>query len=119
MSSYLNLCTIYKSVKEEGMYLYVPKNKGLRDVPGPLINMFGKPKRVMDLVLKESRSLSRADIATVITELKCKGYYLQMPPPKENLLKDHLASQKERKEKEGDDTETNNTETNNTGNKQH
>ena len=98
MKSYLNLCSIYKSTKEDGMYLYVPKDKGLKSVPAPLISMFGKPKHVMDLVLKESRTLSRADISKVISELSSNGFYLQMPPPKEDLLKQHLENQTKKSE---------------------
>ena len=97
MKSYLNLCSIYKSKKEEGMYLYVPKSSGLKSVPAPLLDMFGKPKHVMDLVLKEGRSLSEADIKKVIAELKNNGFYLQMPPPREDMLKEHLEKQLKKK----------------------
>ncbi|MBL4865485.1 MAG: YcgL domain-containing protein [Pseudomonadales bacterium] len=96
MKTYLNLCSIYKSEKAEGMYLYVPKSNGLKGVPAPLLTMFGKPKHVMDLVLKEGRSLSLADISKVISELKKNGFYLQMPPPQENLLAEHLEKQQKK-----------------------
>jgi uncharacterized protein YcgL (UPF0745 family) len=40
--------------------------------------------------LKKDRELARVDIHKLRTELKTKGFYLQLPPPTENLLKIHL-----------------------------
>ena len=37
------LCQIYKSSKKEEMYLYVLKERGLEDVPEPLMASFGEP----------------------------------------------------------------------------
>ncbi|MBL4794488.1 MAG: YcgL domain-containing protein [Pseudomonadales bacterium] len=97
MRQYLNLCSIYKSIKRDGMYLYVPKSSGTKGIPPALLEMFGKPKHVMDMILKEGKTLSRAEMTKVISELKTKGYYLQMPPPQEDLLKEHLANQTAKK----------------------
>lgn len=48
----------------------------------------------MVLSLAGREKLGSADINKVKQELQEKGYYLQVPPPVENLLKTHLASAK-------------------------
>jgi len=40
----------------------------------------------MTMNLDERESLANADLEKVKTELKDKGFYLQIPPPQENLL---------------------------------
>ncbi|MCT2531108.1 YcgL domain-containing protein [SAR92 clade bacterium H921] len=76
------LCDIYKGSKKEEMYLYVPKESGLSDVPENLLLSFGELKLVTTLVLTPSRVLARADIAKVMSEMADKGFYLQLPPAK-------------------------------------
>ena len=36
------LCSIYRSPRKPGMYLYVPREKGVSEVPAPLLELFGK-----------------------------------------------------------------------------
>jgi len=74
------LCEIYKGNKKAEMYLYVPLEKGLKDVPETLLQSFGELELVMKLELSESRKLARVDVATVIEDLQQKGFYLQVPP---------------------------------------
>ena len=74
------LCEIYKGNKKAEMYLYVPLEKGLKDVPETLLQSFGELELVMNLELSESRKLARVDVATVIVDLEKKGFYLQVPP---------------------------------------
>ena len=75
------LCEIYKGNKKAEMYLYVPLERGLKDVPVTLLQSFGELELVMKLELSESRKLARVDVATVIVDLEKKGFYLQVPPP--------------------------------------
>ncbi len=82
------ICSIFKSPKKDEMYLYVLKTDGLAKVPSELLSMFGTPKHVSDLLLGPERKLARADIARVLEDLDSKGFYLQMPPPKEDYLLD-------------------------------
>lgn len=82
------VCSVYKSTKKDEMYLYVPKALGLGRVPEPLLNMFGAPVLVTDMMLKPERQLARANIVTVLADLADKGYYLQLPPPKDDYLLD-------------------------------
>ena len=44
----------------------------------------------MLLPLDGRKKLVNADLDKVKTALKEQGYYLQLPPPPENLLKQHL-----------------------------
>jgi len=79
------LCSIYKSSKKEGTYLYVPKKDDFSDVPESLKKVFGKPIFVM-VVRLEGRQLAQVDVEKVKQSLKDDGFFLQVPPPPENLL---------------------------------
>lgn len=81
------LCTIYRSVKKEGMFLYVDKEEDLTRVPDALLKKFGKPEFSMFIVLHPERKLARADISKVLAELDGQGYYLQMPPQQASYMK--------------------------------
>ncbi|SDH06814.1 hypothetical protein SAMN04488136_107144 [Vibrio xiamenensis] len=90
------LCTIYKSTKKEGAYLYIPKKDDFSQVPDTLMSMFGKPALVMMINL-DGRDLAQVDIEKVKQSLKDDGFFLQLPPPPENLLEQY----KERKAQQG------------------
>ena len=74
------LCEIYKGSKKAEMYLYVPLNKGLEEVPEVLLQSFGELELVMKLELTASRKLARVDVASVLDDIQEKGFYLQVPP---------------------------------------
>lgn len=82
------LVRIYRSNRKQGMYLYVPKQDDLQKLPAPLLQQFGKPTLVMDLLLTRDRRLARVDAGRVLDELVAKGFYLQMPPAAEELMPD-------------------------------
>ncbi|WP_462159992.1 YcgL domain-containing protein [Pseudoalteromonas sp. GB56] len=86
------LCAVYKSKKKPDTYLYLPKRDFFDDVPKPLMDMFGAPKFVMLINLATKTQLALADINKVKEELSDKGFYLQLPPPTENML-DELKKQ--------------------------
>lgn len=79
------LCTIYRSPKKEGMYLYVEKKEGLARVPESLLKVFGVPQLAMTLLLKPERKLARVDREAVVIGIAEQGFYLQMPPKAEEL----------------------------------
>lgn len=81
-----NLCDIYKSPKDADMYLYVRKSDGLKRVPEALLEKFGKPAHVMTLLLRDGRKLARVDVDKVRAALDERGFYLQLPPPKEDYM---------------------------------
>ncbi|TLF52576.1 YcgL domain-containing protein [Halomonas urmiana] len=82
------LCEIFKSPSKEGMYLYVDKRRGLDEVPEALLGHFGRPISAMTLILTPDKKMGRAQAADVMAAIREKGYYLQMPPAKEDYLLD-------------------------------
>ena len=74
------LCEIYKGTKKAEMYLYVPLEKGLKDVPETLLQSFGELELVMKLEPSESRKLARVDVVTVIEDLQQKGFIYRCHP---------------------------------------
>jgi uncharacterized protein YcgL (UPF0745 family) len=87
------LCAVYKSNNKQETYLYVPGRNDFSKVPEALLKTFGAPVFMMIMPLKKDRELARVDIHKLRSELKTKGFYLQLPPPTENLLKIHLQQQ--------------------------
>lgn len=73
-------CRIYKSALRADTYLFVPADDDLSRVPEALLAHFGPPSLVMSLDLWSGRPLARADADTVLSQLRERGYYLQMPP---------------------------------------
>lgn len=84
----MKICSVYLSPKKDEMYLYVDKRDQLSKVPEALLEMFGTPKHVMDIPLKAERKLARVETEKVLAELDDKGYFLQMPPPKDDYMLD-------------------------------
>ncbi|MGJ7459209.1 YcgL domain-containing protein [Halomonas sp. MA07-2] len=82
------LCEVFKSSRMEEMYLYVDKREGLTRVPEPLLERFGKPLPAMTLILSPEKRMGRAQAADVMAAIREKGFYLQMPPAKEEYLLD-------------------------------
>ncbi len=82
------LCEVFKSPRKEEMYLYVDKREGLARVPEALLERFGKPVSTMTLILSAEKRLGRARACDVMAAIREKGFYLQMPPAKEEYLLD-------------------------------
>ncbi|MDT0502386.1 MULTISPECIES: YcgL domain-containing protein [unclassified Halomonas] len=82
------LCQVFKSSRKEEMYLYVDKREGTERVPGPLLERFGKPVPAMTLILSPEKRLGRASAVEVMQAIRDNGFYLQMPPAKEEYLLD-------------------------------
>ncbi|WP_312344558.1 YcgL domain-containing protein [Leclercia sp.] len=83
-------CVIYRSTQRDQTYLYVEKKDDFSRVPEALMKSFGKPQMVMLMPLDGRKQLKNADLEKVKSALAQQGYYLQLPPPQENLLKQHL-----------------------------
>ncbi|WP_437612146.1 YcgL domain-containing protein [Erwinia sp. V71] len=83
-------CVIYRSPQRDQTYLYVEKKDDFSRVPEELLKGFGKPQLAMILPLDGSKKLVSASLEKVKLALAEQGYYLQLPPPPESLLKIHL-----------------------------
>ncbi|AGO55569.1 YcgL domain-containing protein [Serratia plymuthica 4Rx13] len=63
-------------------------------MPEDLMKSFGSPQLAMVISLEGREKLASADIEKVKEALKEEGFYLQFPPPVENLLNQHLSEDK-------------------------
>ncbi|MDE8603489.1 YcgL domain-containing protein [Marinomonas sp. RSW2] len=79
---------VFRSSKHDGMYLYVEKSLGLKDIPEELMTRFGKGISAMVVLLTAESKLARANPENVIKGIREKGFYLQLPPVKEEYLLD-------------------------------
>ena len=80
------VCQVFKSLRQQEMYLYVEKLRGVADVPEDLMARFGEPRPVMVLLLSPERKLARVDVVAVLASIEKQGFYLQMPPTMAELL---------------------------------
>lgn len=80
------ICQIFRSPRHEGMYLYVKKSEGLARVPDNLLQRFGRAESAMTLLLHPGRTLARVDVDKVVAALEEPGYYLQLPPQREEYM---------------------------------
>ncbi len=69
--------------------MFIKQRDKFEDVPKALMAMFGTPTLVTIVNLANKDKLGLADINKVKTNLIDPGYYLQLPPPEEDLLKTH------------------------------
>lgn len=83
------ICAVYKSPKKDATYLFVERRDDFSRIPAPLLTVFGKPQFVMLLSLKQTRPLAFAEPERLLEALATQGYFLQLPPPETNLLKQH------------------------------
>ncbi|MBL0711983.1 MAG: YcgL domain-containing protein [Colwellia sp.] len=100
------LCVIYKSEKKQLTYLFVKTRDDFSSVPEPLMLTFGTPTLVTLTNLATKDKLAFADLEKVKENLTSQGYYLQLPPPPEDLLKEHKEKMDQQKS-QGDIEENN------------
>ncbi len=79
-------CSIYRSKRKQGMYIYLKRGADVASLPEPLTRMVGTLEHAMDLELSEQRKLAREDAATVIRNLQQQGYHVQWPPQAEDWI---------------------------------
>ena len=73
-------CFIYKAKKKADLFLYITNKDDFSNVPETLFASFGTTELVMELKLTPERKLARVNVNKVMTSLKDKGYFIQMPP---------------------------------------
>ncbi|SEL53772.1 hypothetical protein SAMN05216262_11336 [Colwellia chukchiensis] len=96
------LCSIYKSAKKAQTYLFINQRDDFSAVPEALMKMFGKPELVTLVNLATKEKLGFAELDKVKAALTEQGYYLQLTPPEEDLLKTHLKTIKQTQQKTGE-----------------
>ncbi|MCP4987016.1 MAG: YcgL domain-containing protein [Colwellia sp.] len=92
------LCAIYKSPKKAQTYLFIKNRDDFSPIPDALMKTFGTPTLVTIINLATKEKLGMADLEKVKTNLNEQGFYLQLPPPEEDMLKEHKAVMKAQKE---------------------
>lgn len=91
------ICSIYRSPNRDQTYIYIEKKDDFSRVPEELLKQFGKPQFALQISLTNRDKLANADIEKVKSELIEFGYYLQFPPPVENLLSNYLETSEKKK----------------------
>lgn len=81
------VCDVYRSPREEEMYLYVDKREGTAHVPEKLLELFGRPRHLMTMLLTPEKKLARAEAESILEEIRERGYYLQMPPARDDEMR--------------------------------
>jgi uncharacterized protein YcgL (UPF0745 family) len=74
------LCYVYRSQKNNEMYLYLPEKGQFSNLPESLIKLVGKVDFSFEFELTAERKLLRYQTSNVMHALLEKGYFLQMPP---------------------------------------
>lgn len=88
MSPQKKIISIYKSSKVDELYVYVEKSSGTKSIPDALKEKMGQVIHVSDMLLTDDKKLARADADKVLSEVSNKGFYLQMPPAREEYMLD-------------------------------
>ncbi|MFT6984960.1 MAG: hypothetical protein ACJAT7_000763 [Psychromonas sp.] len=91
------LCAVYKSIRKSQTYLFIAKRDDFSPVPDALLTQFGPPQLVSLLNIKEETKLALADPKKVLSSITDEGYYLQLPPPPVDYLKEHKKWQQRQK----------------------
>lgn len=81
-------CWIYRSQRQQEMYLYLAREDDFEELPEALLRHFGRPQLVMQLPLDPARRLAREDVSQVMANLQAQGYHLQLPPEIHPELRD-------------------------------
>lgn len=83
------LCAVYKSASSSFTYLFIKKRDDFNDVPDALLKTFGVKQLVSVLNITADTKFAIGDAKKIIDELTTTGYYLQLPPPPIDHLKEH------------------------------
>jgi hypothetical protein len=93
------LCAVYKSIRKPQTYLFIAKRDDFTPVLDALLTQFGPPQLVSLLNIQEHTKLALADPKNVRSAIIKNGYYLQLPPPPVDHLKEHKKWQEKQKGK--------------------
>ena len=72
-------CAVYKSLKKDETYVFIPTTSSLSDLPDELIQVLGKAELIMTLELTPEKKMARGTGADVMNSIDKQGFHLQMP----------------------------------------
>ena len=73
-------CSIFKTHKKEGAYLYLAKSTEFEQLPESLQQLFSEQLEVMELTVTPDTALATEDVAQVLQNLGEQGFHLQLQP---------------------------------------
>lgn len=79
-------CWIYRCSRRDEMYLYLAKEDDFDCLPANVLRMLGQLEAIMELDLQPGGKLARVDIHTVSRDLQERGFYIQLPPGRPEIL---------------------------------
>lgn len=74
-------CVVYKSLRKQDTYLYVPSADDFSALPEALRNALGRLEKVMELSLTPQSKLARNNAGQILDDLRQQGFHLQMQQP--------------------------------------
>lgn len=80
-------CFIYRSNKKTGLYLYLAKQDDFSSIPEALLKSIGQSEFAMELEITPERKLAHENSVDVLKGIEENGFYIQMPPTIDSLLK--------------------------------
>ncbi len=72
-------CHIYKSLKKDETYVFIPVTTELTDLPKELLTVLGQTEKIMTLNLTPARKMARGTAEEILNSIEQQGFYLQMP----------------------------------------
>lgn len=73
-------CYVYRSTRQQKMFLFLPRQGDFTEVPESLLALFGDAEFSFQFELTETRELVSADAAEVMRNIHENGFFLQLPP---------------------------------------
>ncbi|MCK5917974.1 MAG: YcgL domain-containing protein [Cocleimonas sp.] len=73
-------CFVYRSKRNNEMYLYLPEREQFEKVPESLLKLVGDVEFSFEFILNTERKLLRYESTEVMRNLQDNGFFLQMPP---------------------------------------
>jgi len=72
-------CIVYKSLKKDETYIFIPEATALSDLPDELLKVLGQTEKVMTLKLTAEKKMARGTAEEVMKSIEEQGFHLQMP----------------------------------------
>ena len=88
-------CVVYKSLKKDETYVFIPATTPLSELPEELLKVLGQTELVMTLNLTPEKKMARGTAEEVLKSIEQQGFHLQMPE-KPHLNKNPLPTHNER-----------------------
>ncbi|NII11359.1 YcgL domain-containing protein [Oleiagrimonas sp. C23AA] len=73
-------CYVFASRRKADTYVWLRERDGAQALPDELAQLVGELRFVLDIDLSVERQLPREDAATVLANLRERGWHLQLPP---------------------------------------